>query len=217
MLDCQPLLSASIMDRTIQLEKKYTSEFNSTENTMEVHSLQQIGFLFSVCHTVLLVQDWFTDVNMVRMVMAAEMLKPLTPTVTADDKTMAEYFPHFVIVHNKAEFTDIEPEYVEEIEGLYARVLRKSRLQWRKEDDRPLVVIIPDQEGERADELKNRMKPNENFEESVKSMRKTIFSLRRSPLSQAKLTEKAWVSLANRTWDNIKNSPFYMEYSRLLP
>ena len=82
---------------------------------MEVHSLQQIGFLFSVCHTVLLVQvgrslydkfhhhcpqDWFTDVNMVRMVMAAEMLKPLTPTVTADDKTMAEYFPHFVIVHN---------------------------------------------------------------------------------------------------------------------
>jgi len=217
LLDCQPLLSASIMDRTIQLEKKYTSEFNSTENTMEVHSLQQIGFLFSVCHTVLLVQDWFTDVNMVRMVMAAEMLKPLTPTVTADDKTMAEYFPHFVIVHNKAEFTDIEPEYVEEIEGLYARVLRKSRLQWRKEDDRPLVVIIPDQEGERADELKNRMKPNENFEESVKSMRKTIFSLRRSPLSQAKLTEKAWVSLANRTWDNIKNSPFYMEYSRLLP
>jgi len=217
LLDCQPLLSASVMDRTIQLEKKYTSEFNSTENTMEVHSLQQIGFLFSVCHTVLLVQDWFTDVNLIRMVMAAEMLKPVTPTVNAEDKTVTEYFPHFVIVQNKAEFTDTEPEYVEEIEGLYARVLKKSRLQWRKEDERPLVVMIPDQEGERADELKNRMKPNENFEEAVKTMRKTIFSLKRSPLTQAKLTEKGWVSLANRTWDNIKNSPFYMEYSRLLP
>jgi len=218
LLDCQPLLSASVMDRTIQLEKKYTSEFNSTENTMEVHSLQQIGFLFSVCHTVLLVQDWFTDVNLVRMVMAAEMLKPMSPTVHPDDKSVTtEYFPHFVIVQNKAEFTDTEPEYVEEIEGLYARVLKKSRLQWRKDDERPLVVIIPDQEGERADELKNRMKPDENYEESVKTMRKTIFSLKRSPLTQAKLTEKAWVSLANRTWDNIKNSPFYMEYSRLLP
>lgn len=218
LLDCQPLLSASVMDRTIQLEKKYTSEFNSTENTMEVHSLQQIGFLFSVCHTVLMVQDWFTDFNLIRMVMAAEMLKPVTPTVTNDDKTVTEYFPHFVIVHNKAEFTDTEPDYIEEIEGLYSRVLKKSRLQWRNKDDKPLVVVIPDQEGERADELKNtRMKPNDNFEESVKSMRKTIFSLRRSPLTQAKLTEKGWVNLANRTWDNIKNSAFYMEYSRLLP
>ena len=151
------------------------------------------------------------------MIMAAEMLKPVTPTVNAEDKTVTEYFPHFVIVHNKAEFTECEPGYIEEIEGLYARVLKKSRLQWRKEDDKPLVVTIPDQEGERADELKNKMKPNENFEESVKSLRKTVFSLKRSPLTQTKLSEKGWVSLANRTWDNIKNSSFYMEYSRLLP
>ena len=74
LLDCQPLLSASVMDRTIQvskiiwasyskcstcyfqLEKKNTSEFTTIENTMEVQSLQMIGFLFSVCHTVLFVQ-----------------------------------------------------------------------------------------------------------------------------------------------------------------
>ena len=70
-MDCQPLLSASVMDRTIQvqlyimmyvshflsqLEKKNTSEFTTIENTMEVQSLQMIGFLFSVCHTVLFVQ-----------------------------------------------------------------------------------------------------------------------------------------------------------------
>ena len=39
-----------------QLEKKNTSEFTTIENTMEVQSLQMIGFLFSVCHTVLFVQ-----------------------------------------------------------------------------------------------------------------------------------------------------------------
>ena len=43
----------------LQLEKKNTSEFNTIENTMEVHSLQMIGFLFSVCHTVLFVQVKF--------------------------------------------------------------------------------------------------------------------------------------------------------------
>ena len=79
-----------MMDRTIQLKKKFTSEFNSSENTMEVHSLQQVmissstlckssamfistmtmygqvGFLFSVCHTVILVQDWIIDINLTR-------------------------------------------------------------------------------------------------------------------------------------------------------
>jgi protein SMG9 len=39
LLDCQPLLSASVMDRTIQLEKKFSSEFCSTEGTVEVHCL----------------------------------------------------------------------------------------------------------------------------------------------------------------------------------
>ena len=90
------------MDRTIQLEKKYSSEFSSTENTVEVidinfdngpfsvigdygctikyiwvhvviclaaqvHSLQQLGFLLSVCHSLLLVQDWATDMNLIRL------------------------------------------------------------------------------------------------------------------------------------------------------
>jgi hypothetical protein len=42
-LDCQPLLSASIMDRAIQLEKKFTNESAPTENTIEIQSLQIIG------------------------------------------------------------------------------------------------------------------------------------------------------------------------------
>ena len=40
----------------LQLEKKNTSEFTTIENTIEIHSLQLVGFLFSVCHTVLFVQ-----------------------------------------------------------------------------------------------------------------------------------------------------------------
>jgi hypothetical protein len=43
LLDCQPLLSASIMDRAIQLEKKFTNESAPTENTIEIQSLQIIG------------------------------------------------------------------------------------------------------------------------------------------------------------------------------
>ena len=156
--------------------------------------------------------------NLVRLVMAAEMLKPVTPTVSSEDTSqVTEYFPHLVIVHNKAEFTESLPDAVCEMESLYSRVLSKSRLQWRKDGDKPLVLIIPDQEGDKSDQTRNRMKPFNSFEEAVKILRRKIFSLKSSPLTQTKLSERSWVNLANRTWDNIKNSSFYMEYSRLLP
>ena len=155
--------------------------------------------------------------NVMRLVMAAEMLKPVTPTVNAEDQTVVEYFPHFIIVHNKTEFTQSLPDSIEEMESFYSRVLSKSRLLWRKEGDKPMVVIIPDQDGEKSEQTKNRMKPINNFEEAVKIMRRKVFSLKSSPLTQTKLSERSWVNLANRTWDNIKNSSFYMEYSRLLP
>lgn len=164
-------------------------------------------------------QDWFVDMNMMRLLMAAEMLKPVTPTVSNEDKTVTEYFPHLVIVHNKAEFTDTQQYNCENVDSLYAKVLQKSRLQWRRKDEdvKPLVVVIPDQEGERADELKKRSKPVNSFDAAVDKLRRTVFSLKRTQLTQTKLTEKSWVGLANRTWDNIKNSSFFMEYSRLLP
>lgn len=76
---------------------------------------------------------------------------------------------------------------------------------------------MPDQEGERADELRKRMKPVHSFDAAVDILKRTVFSLKRTQLTQTKLSEKSWVSLANRTWDSIKNSSFYMEYSRLLP
>ena len=68
LLDTQPMLSASVMDRLVQQEnKKYPgTEFASTENTIELHSLQLAAFLLSVCHVVILVQDWFFDPNIVR-------------------------------------------------------------------------------------------------------------------------------------------------------
>ena len=163
-------------------------------------------------------QDWVTDMNLVRLLMAAEMLKPVTPTVSAEDRSqVTEYFPHLVIVHNKAEFTDMEPIALDNIENIYSRVLQKSRLQWRRNDDnnRPVVVAVPDQEDRLEDQKK--MKAFHNFEAATNMLRRTVFSLKRSQLTQTKLTERTWVSLANRTWDNIKNSSFYMEYSRLLP
>jgi len=68
LLDTQPMLSASVMDRLVQQEnKKFAgTDFASTENAMEIQSLQLAAFLLSVCHVVILVQDWFFDPNFLR-------------------------------------------------------------------------------------------------------------------------------------------------------
>lgn len=221
LLDCQPLLSASIMDRSIQLEKKFTAESSSAENTIEIQSLQMIGWMYSVCHVVVLVQDWFLDMNLMRLLQAAETLKPVTPTVSGDDQQLVrEYFPYLLIVQNKCEVGDLEEEMMEEMAEIYSLVLARSRLDWRtpdKEGNEPLLVLVPDTEGERAETLAHRLPPRCSFEEAGKLLRRKLFSLKRRPLAQARLTEKTWLTLASRTWENIRNSPFYMEYSRLLP
>ncbi|XP_023329466.1 protein SMG9 [Eurytemora carolleeae] len=218
LLDCQPLLSSSIMDRSIQLEKKFNAEFSTAENTIEVQSLQLIGFIFSVCHVVILVQDWFMDTSLIRLLQAAETLKPVTPTASGEDNQLSEYFPHLVLVQNKCELNDFEDDISDEMRDVYGMLFAKSRLNWREEErDTPNLVLIPDIEGDRADILQYRIKPRVDYEKAGRSLRQKVFNLPRKPLSQGKLSERAWANLASRTWDNIKKSPFYIEYSQLLP
>ena len=50
--DTQPLFSNSFLDRAVQLEKKYSFEYFGAENTIEIHSLQMIGYLMSICHVI---------------------------------------------------------------------------------------------------------------------------------------------------------------------
>ena len=87
------------------------------------------------------------------MLLAAEMLKPLTPSMGGDERGVTEHFPHLVIVQNKvrdscnggfakthrfkfnqqAEFMDMEPSQTRQLEEFYSCVLSKSRLQWKLE------------------------------------------------------------------------------------
>lgn len=86
-LDTPPLLSPSLMDKLIYQESKKTpfssvsnqtfsggsqlssGDFSTTENALEITSLQTAAFLLSVCHVVILVQDWFYDPNVLRFVL----------------------------------------------------------------------------------------------------------------------------------------------------
>lgn len=61
LLDCQPILSSSVAYSASQKRIGQLIDPSSIDN--EIVSLQLAAFLLSVCHVVLLVQDWFFDPN----------------------------------------------------------------------------------------------------------------------------------------------------------
>ena len=52
----------------------------------------------TVCHVILVVEDWFTDMSLLRFLLSAEMLKPSTLSGShgsgSGQDDMHEFFPH---------------------------------------------------------------------------------------------------------------------------
>ncbi|KAH9503704.1 smg-9, nonsense mediated mRNA decay factor [Bulinus truncatus] len=116
LLDTQPLLSASMMDCLLRFERKFPSEYTSLQNFIEMQSMQLLTFLLSVCNIILVADDWFIDINFLRLIQDAEMLKPSTqPPSTADSisaskEDTVDFYPTVIFVHNKATREDFSPD-----------------------------------------------------------------------------------------------------------
>jgi len=63
LLDCQPILSSSIAYSSSHKRMGQSIDPSGLLVDNEMISLQLAAFLLSVCHVVLLVQDWFFDPN----------------------------------------------------------------------------------------------------------------------------------------------------------
>uniref|UniRef100_A0A1B6E5D5 Protein SMG9 n=1 Tax=Clastoptera arizonana TaxID=38151 RepID=A0A1B6E5D5_9HEMI len=237
LLDSQPMLSAAIMEKNFQPESSRKSsqpgslEFSSIENAMEVQSLQIAAFLLSVCHVVLLVQDWFFDPNLVRFIQTAEMLKPPTPT-TSQDEELVEYFPHVMFVHTYANSTDFSSDRVKLMQDVYSQMFARSRLQIQSGlgianggvlqllsptvlDQVPLnLFLLPDHNEEKEE---GHFKGHPGYDKLLQKLRQQIHGIPVNPLTHTSLTEKNWFHYSLKIWDGIKKSNFFHEYGRLLP
>ncbi|KAJ7321749.1 smg-9, nonsense mediated mRNA decay factor [Desmophyllum pertusum] len=105
LLDTQPLLSAALLDRLIHHDRNIPPEYTSPENYNEIQSLQIVTFLLTVCHVIIVVQDWFTDPNIIRLLKTAEMLKPSSASHTTHESSglgspeeSDEHYPNIVFV-----------------------------------------------------------------------------------------------------------------------
>ncbi|XP_045132113.1 protein SMG9-like isoform X1 [Portunus trituberculatus] len=236
-LDCQPLLSSSIMDRLITQEKKFTSDYNSTENLMEVESLQVLTFVMSIAHVVLLVQDVAADPTLIRLLQTCEMMKPSSsssntsssssPANSSAAEDTQQYFPHVVFVHNRAPLHHFTPATLKRLQCVYQEAFMGSCLESESRVGvcnsltyTPLaqtscgslvnLFLLPDLH-------QKDHSPVVSFSEAVCEMRRQVLSLRRLPLTHVTLTEKSWYQYVCRTWESVRKWSLFMEYSRLLP
>ncbi|XP_055475372.1 nonsense-mediated mRNA decay factor SMG9 isoform X3 [Psammomys obesus] len=136
-LDTQPILSPSILDHLINNDRKLPPEYNLPHTYVEMQSLQIAAFLFTVCHVVIVVQDWFTDLSLYRFLQTAEMVKPSTPSPSHESSSSSgsdegtEYYPHVVFLQNKARREDFCPRKLRQMHLMIDQLMAHSHLRYK--------------------------------------------------------------------------------------
>lgn len=62
-LDCQPLFSASVLEHIITNERRFGLVDYNSEDICDSINMELTMFMLSVCHIVIVVENWFTDPN----------------------------------------------------------------------------------------------------------------------------------------------------------
>ena len=218
-LDSQPLFSNSVLDRSAQLEKKYSFEFSGAENTNYVHSLQIISYFMSICHLVLVVQEGSQcDSEIMDKIKISELLKPAVMACASfeDPDTLVEYAPEVTFVHNKLETSELNTETYQRLRNDYNSTFHDNSVSFRYKNSKNEVnlLLVPDLE---ANENSLPLDDMYSFDSTIISLRQSLSRLQMRPFtSNVKQSEKNWFQHCQKTWEQIKTSNFYLEYSRLL-
>ncbi|XP_012057021.1 PREDICTED: protein SMG9 [Atta cephalotes] len=216
-LDTQPILSGFVIDSAASFDqKKGAPDFMNSDSNLELQSLQFAAFLFSVCHVIIFVQDWFVDPNLVRFLETAEMLKPSSTTVI--DQDYVEYYPHVIFLHNKAELQDFMPATIDEMKDFYNKIFSSSRLQTHSGID---MNHCSTESGLNLFLIPSRNKQDmifcENEEFLIDKLRTKIYGVPRNSITPSVLTEKKWYHYVSKVIEVIKKSHLSSEYGRLMP
>lgn len=120
-LDFQPLLSATA---SVESNKKGV-EFKYFENYVQIQSIELACFCLSVCNVVLLMEDWFTDPNLLTLVHTAEML---LPNMTDTDQTY-EHHAHLFYCLNKCDY--LSRVDLIKMKSVFANLMKDSKLSFK--------------------------------------------------------------------------------------
>lgn len=245
LLDTQPVLSPSLLDNMIRHDKKYPTEFTTMENCVEMQSLQIASFLMTVCHVIIVSQDWFTDLTFLHFLLTSEMLKPQTPSggheSSGNQEEIPDFFPTVVFLMNKAGQDDFTPETYANMQMTLHQIFHTSKLKYRGGVTMNKDGIISGLKASAAGMTTDvnlfllplmeyyKTEPESilaflpeyrgypSFSSLLRSLRNQIYSIPRQLMTPSPLSERNWFHFAARMWEAVKKSQLFAEYNRLLP
>lgn len=228
LLDTQPVMSLSILDELVSNDRERrhgtgggAPDLVSGVSLHNVQSIQLCSWLLSVCHVVLVLHDQAPDLNLIKLIQTAEMLKPQTAAPDGTDNT--DFSPQVVSIMNRATRDLYQPSNFQACELVIASLMKHSNLKikghfgsWRKslmqelpKDEKPLnLFLIPSAN----DRCRNPAFPS--FELTMRTLRNLILSYPRN--NQPHNHEKSWFSNAAKAWELVKKSQMVSEYARHL-
>lgn len=246
LLDVQPLISGSVLDKTISTDKKHlNNDFKYYENYVEMQSIELACFVLSVCNVVIVLEDWFFDPNLFRLIQTAEMLMPHN-SLAQHEEYQLENHPHLVYVLNKIEY--LNKLDLIKMKSIVDQLLHDSKLIYKGslnnlDTSNGLNLISKQRRGTDKSSSVNLAfipkvsEPRQTISEfdglasltkSVKCLLRELLSVRRgqsmvnhlnntnSNVNNLQFSEKRWFAYANKVWETIRKSQLIGEYNRLM-
>ncbi|EFO22562.2 hypothetical protein LOAG_05922 [Loa loa] len=207
----------------------------------EIESLHLTAFLLQVCHTVILSVDWFVDIDVIRHVRTAEMLR-VTPTHYSPETV--KYKPNrrinFVLAHQRARSEDFQPRNVKNRAKILECLFSDSQLNIKAGISlgglgcKPYSEIASNVNYVLLSEMKPRPKVEASaavlpymavdhtplravvdYKEVVRPLRIRLLSLPKESfiLGNQPFTEIQWYEFATRTWRATHGSAEIAKYA----
>uniref|UniRef100_A0A915KI62 Uncharacterized protein n=1 Tax=Romanomermis culicivorax TaxID=13658 RepID=A0A915KI62_ROMCU len=194
-------------------------------------SIQIASFLMQVCHALIVLVDYFVDVDILNFVRTCEMLKSSLPL--AENPSGADHCPHLIIVQNRGKREDFLLNSIKEKNRIIEAVFEGSTMCYSDgismkhssfpcykvlKDCSANFYVLPDMKprGYKS-EAHTSYKGVPDYEILIRKLRNQIVSLPRNPFGPQISSEKSWFHYATRIWDLTRKSFLIAELGRLLP
>ncbi|KAI9260373.1 hypothetical protein EDC94DRAFT_610947 [Helicostylum pulchrum] len=223
LLDTEPLSCWTVLDNVLRTGGSTLNGLHP-DQWLEMETLYNIIFMFSICNVVLIVSDdGSLDTDLLQLIQRAEMLKfciPDFPLLPRDGQDM-HYYPDIVFVSNKCTASQFTYKTYTDLQIILQSFFDKSQLKTRGlvnlGDVLPLfqynqassnLFFLPDTQEDSTS--------IESFPVLMSALRDQVLATPRKSGRKGQVSEKDWYRNAVKTFEKIRKSEYINEYLQVV-
>ncbi|KAI9365211.1 hypothetical protein BD770DRAFT_378036 [Pilaira anomala] len=215
LLDTEPLSCWTILDEVLRTG---TVHGLHPDLWLEMETLYNIIFMFSICNVVLIVNDGpEIDNDLLQLVQRAEMLKfciPDFPLLAREQQDM-HYYPDIVFVSNKCTVNEFTFKKYTDLQDMLVAFFDKSQLKTRGLVNLGQVLPLFKYDGVNLFFLPESQEDEchvESFQVLMLALRDQVLASPRKSGRKGQVSEKDWYRNAIKTFEIIRKSEYITEY-----